>query len=44
MATNPLKTVEDIDSILNILVKKKAKSVIAVHQLFDHLPCKNKDN
>ena len=42
MATNPLKTVEDIDSILNILVKKKAKSVIAVHQLFDHHPARIK--
>ena len=42
MATNPLKTVEDIDSVLNILVKKKTKSVIAVHQLFDHHPARIK--
>ncbi len=42
MATNPLKTVEDINNIISILLKKKADSVIAVNQLFDHHPARIK--
>lgn len=42
MATNPLKNVDDIDSVLQIIIKKKADSVIAVHQLFDHHPSRIK--
>ncbi len=42
MSTNPLKNIHDIDSILKIIIKKKADSVIAVHQLFDHHPSRIK--
>ena len=36
MCTNPTKTVEDIDSCIDMLVKTNADSVIAVHKLEDH--------
>jgi len=42
MATNPLKTVEDINNIIKILIRYKADSVIAVNQLFDHHPARIK--
>ena len=42
MATNPLKSTKDINNIINILLKKKADSVIAVNQLFDHHPARIK--
>ena len=42
MATNPLKSVIDINSIINILIKNDADSVIAVNQLFDHHPARIK--
>ena len=42
MATNPLKSVKDINGIINILLKKNADSVIAVNQLFDHHPARIK--
>lgn len=38
MCTNPLKTSKDIDGCVHKLIKTKADSVIAVHQLFDHHP------
>ena len=38
MATNPLKSVVDIDNVIKILLNNKADSVIAVNQLFDHHP------
>ena len=42
MATNPLKSVIDINNIINILIKNNADSVIAVNQLFDHHPARIK--
>ena len=42
MATNPLKTVVDIDNVIKILLNNKADSVIAVNQLFDHHPARIK--
>ncbi len=42
MCTNPLKTVEDINGCIEKIVKTKADSVIAVHQLEDHHPARIK--
>lgn len=42
MATNPLKNVHDIDCCIKKLIKTKADSVIAVHQLEDHHPARIK--
>ena len=42
MATNPLKSVVDIDNVIKILLNNKADSVIAVNQLFDHHPARIK--
>jgi len=42
MATNPLKSVKDINNITNMLLKNKADSVIAVNQLFDQHPARIK--
>lgn len=38
MATNPLKTVEDIDACIEKIIATGADSVIAVHRLDDHHP------
>jgi len=42
MCTNPLKTVDDIDAVLQKLITKGADSVIAVHKLDDHHPIRIK--
>lgn len=42
MATNPLKTHQDIDRIISRMVKNKYDSMIAVHQLFDTHPARIK--
>ena len=42
MCTNPMKTVEDIDSSIEKLIRTGADSVIAVHQLEDHHPARIK--
>jgi len=42
MATNPLKSVIDINNVIKILIKNKPDSVIAVNQLFDHHPARIK--
>lgn len=42
MCTNPLKTSKDIDNIIDIMIKNKANSVIAVNKLFDHHPARIK--
>ena len=42
MATNPMKTVDDIDACIDKLVDTGADSVIAVHQLEDHHPARIK--
>ena len=42
MCTNPLKTVVDIDSVIEKLVTTGADSVIAVHKLEDHHPIRIK--
>jgi CMP-N,N'-diacetyllegionaminic acid synthase len=42
MCTNPMKTVEDIDSCIDKLVSTGADSVIAVHKLEDHHPIRIK--
>lgn len=42
MATNPLKTVEDIDGVIEKLIKTKADSVISVVQVQDHHPSRLK--
>lgn len=42
MATNPLKTHEDIDSCIKKLLTTRADSVIAVHNLEDHHPARIK--
>ena len=43
MCTNPLKTVEDIDAIIEKLISTKADSVIGVVQLDDHHPARIKN-
>jgi CMP-N,N'-diacetyllegionaminic acid synthase len=42
MATNPLKTVNDIDACISKLIDTGADSVIAVHRLDDHHPARIK--
>lgn len=42
MCTNPMKTVEDIDAVIEKLIETKADSVIAVHKLEDHHPIRIK--
>ena len=42
MATNPTKTVADIDACIEKLITSKADSVIAVHKLDDHHPARIK--
>ena len=42
MCTNPLKTVDDIDSCLEKLIQTNADSVIGVHKLEDHHPIRIK--
>ena len=42
MATNPLKSVKDINNVIKIIIRYKADSVIAVNQLFDHHPARIK--
>ena len=42
MCTNPLKTVQDIDSCILKLIDTKSDSVIAVHKLEDHHPARIK--
>ena len=42
MATNPLKTVEDIDACLEKLITTKCESVIGVIQVFDQHPLRMK--
>ena len=42
MCTNPLKTVHDIDSCIQKIIKTKADSVIAMNQLDDHHPARIK--
>tara|TARA_B100001057_G_scaffold245735_1_gene246063 strand:+ start:1555 stop:2244 length:690 start_codon:yes stop_codon:yes gene_type:complete len=42
MATNPLKSVVDINNVIKILIRHKADSVIAVNQIFDHHPARIK--
>lgn len=42
MATNPLKTVKDIDKCIELLDKKKSDSVISVNKLYDHHPARIK--
>lgn len=42
MVTNPFKTYIDIDRCIEMLHRKKADSVIAVHQVFDHHPARMK--
>jgi len=42
MCTNPLKTVEDIDTSIEKLIATGADSVIAVHKLEDHHPARIK--
>ena len=42
MATNPLKTKEDIDSCVSMLINKSADSVIAMGRLYDHHPSRIK--
>ncbi len=42
MATNPLKSSVDINNVIEIMLKFKANSVIAVNQLFDHHPARIK--
>ena len=42
MTTNPLKSVQDIDNVIKILIRYKADSVIAVNQIFDHHPARIK--
>ena len=42
MATNPLKSVIDINNVIKILLKNKADSVIAVNQLYDNHPARIK--
>lgn len=42
MATNPMKTVDDIDRCIKKLIDTGANSVIAVHRLYDHHPARIK--
>ena len=42
MATNPLKSVIDINNVIKIILRNKADSVIAVNKLFDHHPARIK--
>ena len=42
MATNPLKTSKDIDTVISMMERKKYDSVIAVNRLFDHHPARIK--
>lgn len=42
MCTNPMKTVEDIDAVIEKLISSGADSVIAVHKLEDHHPIRIK--
>ena len=42
MATNPLKTEEDIDACVSMLIDKSADSVIAMGRLYDHHPSRIK--
>ena len=42
MATNPLKSVSDINKVIEIMLKYKADSTIAVNKLFDHHPARIK--
>ncbi len=42
MCTNPMKTVVDIDAVIEKLVSTKADSVIAMHKLEDHHPIRIK--
>jgi CMP-N-acetylneuraminic acid synthetase len=42
MATNPMKTVADVDAVVEKLVETGADSVIAVHKLDDHHPARIK--
>lgn len=42
MATNPLKTEEDIDACIMMLIDKSADSVIAMGRLYDHHPSRIK--
>jgi len=42
MATNPLKNIEDINKIIEKILKHKGDSAIAVNKLFDHHPARIK--
>jgi CMP-N-acetylneuraminic acid synthetase len=42
MCTNPLKTVEDIDGVINKLVETKSDSVVSVVRVWDHHPSRIK--
>ncbi len=42
MCTNPLKKVVDIDNCIKKIIRTKADTVIAVHQLYDHHPLRIK--
>lgn len=42
MCTNPMKTVEDIDGAIDLLIEKDADSVIGMHRLEDHHPIRIK--
>ena len=42
MCTNPLKDVQDIDGIIEKIIRTKSSSVIAVHRLYDHHPMRIK--
>lgn len=42
MNTNPLKTSNDIDNVIKMIIKNKYESVIAVNQVFDFHPARIK--
>lgn len=42
MATNPLKTIDDVANCINLLIATDADSVIAMHRLEDHHPARIK--
>ena len=42
MITNPLKTFVDINNVINMIIRNKSDSVIAVNQLHDHHPARIK--
>ncbi len=42
MITNPLKTFVDINNVINMIIRNKSDSVIAVNQLQDHHPARIK--